>query len=190
MKYKNYIYLIILLLIAAINFNVFLKPYNLVCGGTQGLSIIINKITGINNYIIILVINLIMILISYILLNKKITQGLIISTFMYPLFIKITDNININCDINLIIIIITGIISGWTSGLIYKLGFSNGGINLLSPLINKYTDIKIGTLNIIINGIIIFVNVLVFGFKNFIFSILIIIIHGITVNLILYLKKS
>ena len=43
---KKYLLFLIILLIAAINFNLFLKPLKLVTGGTQGLSIIINSFTN------------------------------------------------------------------------------------------------------------------------------------------------
>ncbi len=188
MKFKDYIFLIILLFIASLNFNIFLKPLNLVCGGTQGLSIIINKLTNIDNTPIILVINITMLLLSSILLNKKMTLGLIISTFIYPLFIKLTGNLVFSFDNIIISIIVVGIISGITNGLIYKLGFSASGINLLGPLINKYINYKIGTINLVINGFIMFLNLIIFGINNLIYSFFVIIINSMVINLILYKK--
>ena len=188
MKYKDYIYLIILLLIAALNFNLFLKPNSLVCGGTQGISIIINKLTNIDYSIIILVINALMLFLSIIFLNKKMTLGLIISTLIYPLFIKLTSNLILPFSYYLLNIIIVGILSGITNGLIYKLGFSASGINLLGPLLNKYLHIKIGTINLIINFIIMFLNLIIFGINNLIYSIMVIIINSLVINLILYKK--
>ena len=56
---KKYILLTLSLFFAAINFNLFLKPLNLVTGGTQGLVIIINKFLDIKPSILILIINII-----------------------------------------------------------------------------------------------------------------------------------
>ena len=42
---KKYIYLAILLLIAALNFNLILKPLELVTGGTQGLALLIYSLS-------------------------------------------------------------------------------------------------------------------------------------------------
>ena len=187
MKYKDYFYLVILLFIASCNFNFLLKPLNLVCGGTQGLSIIINKVTNIDYSIIILIINFSMFLLSSILSSEKMTLGVIISTFMYPIMVKITSNIDIfyNYYFNSIL---AGIISGLTSGFIYKLGFSTGGINLLGPLINKWINLKIGTINLIINVVIMILSLILFGISNFFNSIIIIVINGLVINLILYKK--
>ena len=190
MKYKDYFYLLLMLFIASINFNLFLKPLNLVVGGTQGLSLIIHHFIPISFSIIILIINIIMFILSLLFLNKKITISLVISTFIYPLFIKLTSNIDfININIILIIIIV-GIISGITNGIIYKLGFSSGGISILSPLINKYTNIKIGTINFIINFLIMLLNLLIFGINNLIYSLIIILINSTTINIILYSKRK
>ena len=186
MKYKEYSYLIILLFIAALNFNIFLKPLNIVVGGTQGLSLIIYKFIPISHSLIILIINSLMFILSILFLNKKITISLIISTFIYPFFINLTNNIiNINIDIFLIIIIV-GIISGLTNGLTYKLGFSASGISLLPLIINKYINIKIGTINFIINFIIMLFNLLLFGINNLIYSLIVIIINSLIINKILY----
>ncbi|MBR3660354.1 MAG: YitT family protein [Bacilli bacterium] len=189
MKYKNYIYLIILLFIAAINFNIFLKPLSLVCGGTQGIAIIINKITKLDYFFIILIINILMFFLSIIFLNKKITISLIISTFIYPIFIRLTNNISYSFNIFILNIITVGIISGITNGFIYKFGFTSSGISLLGPFINKYTNIKIGTINFIINLIIMILNLIIFGIENVIYSLIVISINSLVINLILYKKN-
>ena len=190
MKYKEYLFLILLLLISALNFNLFLKPLKLVCGGTNGLSIIINNLTNIDNSLIILIIHFVMLLLSILLLNRKMTLGLIISTIIYPLFIKVTSKLSFNFNIFLINILIVGILSGISNGFIYKLGFSISGINLLGPLLNKYLNIKIGTINLFINGIIMVLNLILFGMNNFIYSFIVIILNSFIINLILYKKIS
>ena len=186
MKYKDYIYLIILLFIASINFNLFIKQLNLVVGGTQGFAIIIHHYIPTSYSIIILIINITMLILSYFFLSKKTTIGTIISTFLYPLFVYITSNLIIK-NINIIIIILLiGIISGITNGLIYKFGFSIGGINLLPPIINKYFKIKIGTIHFFINIIIFIFNIILFGINNFIYSLIVIILNGLIINYLNY----
>jgi len=189
MKHKEYIYLIILLFLASLNFNIFLKQFNLVVGGTQGLSIIIHKLIPISHSLIILIINIIMMTLSIIFMSKKMTLGTIISTFIYPLFVNLTSIITLNFNI-FISIILSGIISGITNGLIYKLGFSTGGIGLLPPIINKYFNIKIGTIHFIINFIIFLLNIILFGLSNFIYSLSVIIINGIIINYVIYKKNN
>ena len=92
---KKYLILLLSLFIAAINFNVFLKPLNLVTGGNQGIAIIIKHLTNLKPSLIILIINIISLIISYIFLRKETTLSLVIASLSYPLFIRITHNIDI-----------------------------------------------------------------------------------------------
>jgi len=179
---KKYIYLIILLLIAALNFNLFIKPYNLVCGGTQGLAVLIYKIFPISYSLIILFLNLIFLVLSIIFLSKEVSISIIISSFVYPIFIFLTKNfffVKINIIINIIII---GIISGITNGLIYKLGLSIGGIQLLPKIINKYFKISYGLSHFIINFILLYFNMIIYGLSSFIYSLVIIILNSLIIN--------
>ena len=66
---KKYIILIISLFFAALNFNLFLKPLNLVTGGNQGVAIIIKHLTKLKPSFIILIINIIALIICYHLVN-------------------------------------------------------------------------------------------------------------------------
>ena len=85
---KKYIALIISLFVAALNFNLFLKPLNLVTGGNQGIAIIIKYLTKLKPSFIILFINIIALIICYLFLKKETTTSLVISSFSYPLFVK------------------------------------------------------------------------------------------------------
>ena len=181
---KKYLKLLLILLIAAINFNIFLKPMKLVTGGTQGLAIIIHELIYMPHSTIVLIINLLMLILSYIFLKKETTLGTVISTISYPLFIKLTSFLDLSISTNLLNVIITGIISGFTNGYIYKLGFTAGGINTIAPIINKYKSIKIGTINFIINFLILILNIILFGIDNFIYSIIIIIENSFIINLV------
>ena len=187
-KIKKYLYLLIILLIASLNFNMFLKPLHLVTGGTQGLAIVLNNITKLNHSTLILIINLTMLILSYLLLSKKATLGTVLATFFYPLFVKLTNNIAFSFDILILNVITAGIISGFTNGYIYKLGFTAGGINTLGPILNKYFHISVGTINFIINGIILFLGCFMFGFKDFFYSLIVLLINSIIINLVLYKK--
>ena len=181
---KKYIKLLLILLIAAINFNIFLKPMKLVTGGTQGLAIIIHELIKIPHSTIVLVINLLMLILSYIFLKRETTLGTVIATIAYPLFIKLTSFLYLNISTNLLNVIITGLISGLTNGFIYKLGFTAGGINIIGPIINKYKNIKLGTINFVINSLILILNIILFGINNFIYSVIIVIENSFLINLV------
>ena len=191
-KFKKYILLLLILFLASLNFNIILKQLNLVTGGTQGLAIVLNHLFKIEHSTIILVINISMLVISYFTLSKETTYGTILATFIYPLLIKLTSNINLNIDENYIIIfiVLTGIICGFTSGYIYKLGFSSGGINVIALIIRKYFHINIAITNFIINTVVILLGAFYFGIIKCLYSILVVFINSYIINKILKQKKN
>ena len=137
---KKYLLLLFYLLIASLNLNLLLKPLNLITGGTQGLALTINYLTKINLSTLVFIINIITLIISYFLLSKNYFKSALISSFIYPFFIKITSYISPIIISNYLIIytIIAGLVFGITSGMIYKLGFSSGGVTIITLLLKKY----------------------------------------------------
>lgn len=185
---KKYFILLLSLLLAAINFNLFLKPLNLVTGGTQGLAIIINNLINLKSSLIILIINIISLIISFIFLKKETTTSAIISTFSYPFFIKLTSFIPEFTFIKehlLISSLLAGIICGTTGGIIYKMNFSSGGITVINLLTKKYLKLKVSISNFIINSLIIIVGTFFLGFLKIFYSLIVIFISSIIIHFIM-----
>ena len=89
-KIKNifrYIWLIILMFISAINYNLFLNPNNIISGGGNGLSIIFEKLLGIEPAIFILMFNVIILIFSFIVLGVEVSSSSIVAIFVYPFFV-------------------------------------------------------------------------------------------------------
>ena len=190
---KKYFSLLILLFLASLNFNIILKPLKLATGGTQGFAIIINSLTDFPHSTIIFIVNIIMLIISYFLLSRETTYGTIIATLIYPLMVRLTSNLisfEFVNDYLIIFVILSGIICGLTSGFIYKLGFSSGGLNIISLIIKKYFNINIAITNFGLNVMIILLSCFSFGIKKGLLSILNILINSIIINKILKNSKK
>ncbi len=185
---KKYLILLISLLFAAINFNLFLKPLSLVTGGTQGLAIVIKHLINLKPSLIILIINIISLIISFIFLKKETTTSAIISTFAYPLLVRLTSFIPELTFIKehlLISSILAGTICGTTGGIIYKMNFSSGGITVINLLLKKYLKLKVSISNFIINSLIIIVGTFFFGLLKMFYSLIVISISSIIIHLIM-----
>lgn len=188
---KKYMILLISLFIAALNFNLFLKPLNLVTGGNQGIAIIIKHLTKLKPSFIILIINVIALLISYILLKKETTTSLIISSFSYPIFVRITNKLSLTLitKIPIVTSIIAGIICGITGGIIYKMNFTQGGISIINNIFHKYFKVKISITNFIVNTSIILIGSFFFGFIKLLYSLIVVCISNVIINFILSKNK-
>ena len=87
-KVKNvlrYFWLIILMFISAVNYNLFLNPNNIISGGGNGLSIIFEELLNIEPAIFILVFNVIVLIFSFIVLGVEVSSSSIVAILIYQL---------------------------------------------------------------------------------------------------------
>jgi len=178
--------LIFSLFIAALVFNLLLYPTNLVTGGMNGVAIILNHIFDISPSLIILIGSLILLGLSYLFLGLNQTTGSIVATIVYPLFVSLTEPIAryivIDTSDIILISILIGILLGITNGLMYKVGFSNGGLNIISQIVYKYFHISLGKTTMVINFIVVIIGVGYFGFNMMLYAFIIIYISGVVID--------
>lgn len=185
----KYILLIITLLISAIIFNVLLLPLEIVAGGTNGLSIITKHLFNIDPSLFMIIIYGILCLLSLIFLGKKETSFAIVSMIVYPLFVKLTADLNIYLNINyedpLMLCLFYGIIGGICTGLVFKLGFNQGGISIISQILNKYYHLSISKTQFILNFIIVIIGGYIFGVINVMYAIIILYVNSLIIDKVL-----
>lgn len=173
---KRYFLLVLGILLSAISFNMFFYPLKIVVGGISGVSIIINKLFNFNPTIFIYIVNGILIVFSYFLLGKEKTLKSLVGSLLFPLFVEITSFtttiLNISNDTILLYIIFGSVLSGISSGIIFKTGFSGGGTDILTQIFSKYSKISIGKAMLIINTIIIGTSGIVFSINSIMYALI------------------
>ena len=181
-RLKRYINFLIGVTLTALAFNIFLRPNGLV-SGLSGISIITEKLFGFEPSIFILVVNIILILISFLLLGFKKTKNSVIGALLYPIMIALTEPIVDYVEIvnveTIVLTICGAVISGFGLGLVFKAGFTTGGTDILDQILHKYVKISMGNALLIVNGIISCLTFFALGFSNFIYSIILIYIVSI-----------
>lgn len=185
----RYIMMVVSLFISALLYNLLLQPAKIVTGGVNGLAIINHYLNHMNPSITILIISLLMLIISYFFLGKERTAGTLIATFVYPILVEgtsyLTRYIVIDFSDLLVISIFIGVIGGFANGILYKTGFSNGGLPIISQILFKYFDIPIGKTNFIINTVIVLLGSLVFGTTMIMYALIILFINSLIVDKVL-----
>ena len=137
---RRYVILILALLLSATSYNLFFVTGKIVTGGVSGTAIIVEELLNIDPSVFILVVNLILIVFSYFLLGKGQTVKNLVGSVLYPLFVSLTSNIINYIDIaeaDLLIKTLFGaVLSGVASGLIFKVGFSGGGTDIIIQILS------------------------------------------------------
>lgn len=183
------IMMFISLLLSAIVFNLFLLPTNIVSGGVNGISIITDYLYGFNPSTVILVVSILCLILSFLYLGVEITAGSLVATLLYPVLVELTSGIGtyIKIDTNdlLIISIYIGIIGGFANGLMYKTGFSSGGLPIINQILYKYFRIPISGSSFVINTIIVLIGGIFFGTTKVMYAIIILYINSLMLNKVL-----
>ncbi len=194
-RVKRYLQFIIGLFLVAVSFNLFLSPNNLVAGGVSGVAIITRHFFGLDPSIFVFISSVILLIISYFLLGKEKTAGSVLGTLLFPLFIKLTSNIDVYLDIDntqlLLSAIFGGVVQGFGAGLIFKAGFTTGGTDIINQIISKYAKVSIGASMLLSDGLIVLSGVFVFGPTKLLYAMIVLyIITVMTDKVILGISDS
>lgn len=166
---------IIGLFIMAISFNLFLLPNEIVYGGIGGLSIAIKKLFNIEPATFILISSVVLLIINFIIFGKKGALNSVIGSLLFPLFIKITKDINyliiIENQNTLLMAIFGGLFIGIGLGLTIKTGFTTGGTDVINQIIHKYFKISISDAIVITDGLIILSSIFIIGIEKAMYGI-------------------
>ena len=175
-KYKRLVRFIIGCFLVAIAYNLFLAPNDIVAGGVGGIAIILNELFKFDYSTVILIGNIILLIVSYIFLGKEKTRGSILGSLVFPICVKLTSDIGTYIDIDnsqlLLSAVFGGVLYGFGAGMIFKEGYTGGGTDILSQLINKYLKLSIGKSILCTDGTIVVLSSLVFGTNKLLYAII------------------
>lgn len=164
-------------LIISVAYNIFIVSNHIVPGGVGGLAIIINNLFGLDNSIVILYLDIILLFTSFALLGKEKTRASVLGSVLFPVFVKLTENINTYLQIDtsqvLLSVIIGGVMYGFGAGLVFRAGFTTGGTDIVNQIISKYCKLSLGKSMLYSDGLIVLMSGLFFGVNSMMYSILI-----------------
>lgn len=182
------------LLFISVAYNVFILPNNIVYG-VGGLGVIFYRSFGIDPSIVIMIGSVLLLFLSYFILGWDKTRNSIVGSLLYPIFVKLTGPLSGLFDFGateaIVTVICGSIINGFGLGLVFKSGFTTGGTDILNQIVSKFFKMSIGKSMLFTDGIIIMIALFVFGFQNFIYSIINMYLIGImTDKVILGISES
>lgn len=173
---ERYMLLALGCLLVAFAFTIFIKPYGIVCFGVSGLSIVFSKF-GIPNSLFILVMNVLLLILSYFMLGKKKTKNSVVGSLLFPVFVWLIEFLVPYLKFDgvemLVIAVFGGVIAGLGYGCIYKSNFNTGGTDIICEIVSKYTRISLGRAMWISDGLVVMSGALVFGWEIILYGFLV-----------------
>ncbi|MBQ9019598.1 MAG: YitT family protein [Bacilli bacterium] len=190
---QNKIYRIILisisLVISALVYNLFLLPLSIVAGGTSSIATITYYLYNINPAIMMFIISSICSILGFMYLGAERTTGTIIASLSYPLVVEITakivENVYIDTSDTLLIVLFAGVLAGVANGLMYKSGYSSGGLPTISQILYEKFKISVAKTSFVMNFIIIIIGAIFFGFTNALYAVIFLYIYSIITDKVL-----
>ncbi len=186
---KRITMLVVSLFFSAIVYNLFLLPVNLVTGGAGGIATITNYVYEIDPALMILIVSITCALLSLMYLGPEVTAVTILASVLYPFFVKITepltDIIQMDYSDMFTITLFAGVLNGIANGIMYKTGYNNGGLPVISQILEKYCKIPIAKTSAVINITVVLIAGVFFGSTNVMYAIILIYLNSIIINKVL-----
>lgn len=179
--------------VLAFGYAVFAIPANLIVGGATGIALIIERFSIFNYATIVFFINMAMLVLGFFILGKKFAAGTVLSSFAFPMFLSLFESIPQLQDVShdvLLCTIYAGICIGLGVGIVFRCGYSTGGMDVPPLIINKKTNISLTFLINIFDTAVLMGQVFFSSFEGILYGIIAVFISTFAMNQIMILGEK
>ena len=161
---KDYLMITIGLMIYAFAVTCFMLPYQITAGGVTGVSIIIYFATGLEIQNTYFVINAVLLILAIKVLGWKFCIRTIFAVFTLTFFLWLFQRLFQDADGNLprivgdqafMACVIGALLEGFALSVCFLNSGSTGGTDIIAAVVNKYRDVSLGNMMMIMDFIII-----------------------------------
>lgn len=171
--------------VLAFGVAVFAVPSRLIYGGATGLSFIIEHFTSFNYATVVFVINMFMLVLGFVVLGKKFALGTVLSSFLFPFFLGFFESFpvlqNVTHDI-LLASIYAGLCTGAGLGIVFRLGYSTGGLDVPPLILNKKFGISLPLAINVEDSLILIGQVFFSSFEGILYGIITVLVSTIVMD--------
>lgn len=174
---KDFLLLNLGLFIVALGVHFFKVPNHFAIGGTTGVSIIFSTLfPSLNVGHFMIIVNAILIIIGLIFLGKNFTAGTIYSSLVLSAFIwllefviPVTQPLTNDKFLELCFAVILPAIG---SGIVFNIGASTGGTDIVAMILSKHTSIEIGKALLLSDFLITLAAIFIYGIQTGLYCVL------------------
>ena len=172
----------------ALGYAAFAIPTNLIVGGATGLALCVEHFTSIDYALIVFVINMMMLVVGYFALGRTFVLGTLLSSFAFPMFLGIFENLpvlqNVSDDV-LLCTIWAGIFVGLGLGIVFRIGYSTGGMDVPPIILAKKTHISVAAWINIFDSAILLTQVLFTNLEGILYGLIVVFISNYVLDQII-----
>ncbi len=190
--FKNQIKSLLLIAAASIFYGIgislFLDPNNLASGGITGISIIVNRVTGIETGTVAFLLNIPIMIIGWWKFGGKFMLSTIFAIIMTSGFINYFSRFDKATDDLFLAAVAGGGLIAVSIGIIFKAGATTGGADIIVRLIKlKYRHMKTGGVFLIMDMLVVAASLLVFkNIESALYAAVAVIVCSYTMDIVLY----
>lgn len=179
--------------IVAFGYAAFAIPIDLIVGGATGIGVLVNQLIPMDYTTVVFIINMIALVLGYFVLGKKFAAGTVLSSFAFPFFLSLFESIpalsHLSNDI-LLCTIYAGIFIGLGLGIVFRLGYSTGGMDIPPLIVHQKTNMSISMLINIFDTVILLSQVFFSSFEGILYGILAVFISNAILDKVIVLGEK
>lgn len=186
--FRNGIYIIIGAVFYSVGISLFLDPNNLAPGGVIGISVILNRLVGMNTGTWYFILNVPIVLLGIWKFGVKFMTSTFVVIVMNSLLTNLLAGFSAVTEEPFLACLAGGILIGAGIGMIFRAGTTTGGTDIIVKVMKtRYKHLKTGFLFMIIDLTIVAVSGIVFrDFNIAMYAFIAVFVSGRTMDMILY----
>lgn len=171
----------------------FVQPTGLITGGTTGIALFVNRISGFPVPAFVAVFNIIMFLLGLWILGKRFALTTLFSTLYYPVALAVLDwflgDVVITEDL-MLSTVYAGLLIGVGIGMVIRAGASTGGMDIPPLVLKKKLNIPVAWSLYAFDVLILLLQTFRAEWENVLYGIIMILIYSIVLDKVLVLGSG
>ena len=172
----------------------FILPSGLITGGTTGIALFINYLTGLDISLFVLIFNIVMFIAGLIILGKTFALSTVLSSIAYPFMLSFAQWLNrLTGDLTHDLILCTifgGLLIGIGIGIVIRAGASTGGMDIPPLVLNKKFGINVSVSLYVFDFTILILQMFFSSREQILYGILLVCIYTFALEKVLIMGKS
>ena len=185
----KYLIIVIGSVIYAVGFQFFLYPNSITSGGVVGIAMIINQLSGLPVGVLTILLNIPLFLVAWRHFGLDFLVGSLVGMGLSSVLVDLFAVFGIRATSDpMLAAVIGGVIKGFGLGVIYYVGATTGGIDIVVKFLRKnLASVNFGTLMLLLDAVILVAYALILGrYESAMYSLVAMYVTTKVVDLVLY----